>query len=73
VPETLTAYKTLYSKVAWAQSVIKTQLDIIATNIAETHQLYSDVEARHEVVFRGLLEGALGEQSGGEDGSARQG
>lgn len=60
--EVVTAYKTLYGKVAWAQAVIKAQLDVIASNITETHQLYSDVETRHEAMFRGLL--------GGDDGPA---
>jgi hypothetical protein len=60
--EVVTAYKTLYGKVAWAHAVIKARLDVIASHITETHQLYGDVEARHEAMFRGL--------PGGEDGPA---
>jgi hypothetical protein len=66
----VTAYKSLYSKVAWAQTVIKAQLDVIAANVTETHQLYSDVETRHEAMFRGLLAGDLGERPGPDDGPA---
>jgi hypothetical protein len=73
---TLTTYSSLYSKIAQAQTVLKAQLDKIATNTTDTVALYRDVDAKHEAVFKGLLEefpSGAQNTAGGEDGSAGQG
>jgi hypothetical protein len=74
--DALAAYRDLYSRVNWAQAVLKAQLDAIATNITDTHQLYRDVEATQQNVFRGMLDAfpsGAERAAGGDDGSAGQG
>lgn len=69
----MSSYSSLYERVARAQSVIEAQLNVIATNVTDTHQLYSDVEGSHETIFRGMSKefASLAESSdGGDNGSA---
>src|SRR5690242_5120625 len=62
----LGAYSGLYSKIVWAQTVLRTQLDTMAANITETHQLYQDVEAKQEHLFRGMSEMFAEPTAGGD-------
>lgn len=63
-------YSELYSGIVRAHGLIKARLEYIATALNETHQLYADVDAKHNAVFRTLLAELPDGQTGGDHGTA---
>jgi hypothetical protein len=66
----LTKYSELYSDILRAHGVIKARLEYIATALNETHQLYADVDTKHDAVYRRMLGGLSNGQQGGDHGTA---
>jgi hypothetical protein len=52
----LTKYATLYDGIQRASEAIKSQLTHISQALGDTHQLYSELDSKHEAVFQRFLD-----------------
>lgn len=68
----LCSYAELYGKIRWAHETITKQLAFVQQALTDTHQLYSQTDAKHAAVFEGFLGASHDVKTGGEHGTAGQ-